>query len=95
MNRAVSGVVCTRVSGRPLVGLRLVVAVVETNVLSILGTCFSADSGKFRVSYPELSRPVDLTVFVFSPNGHFLFREPIHRAVSGAELVVRIEVPNR
>jgi hypothetical protein len=93
MNRAVSGVLITRSAGRPLAGHPVVAAAVDGTSIRVLGIATSADLGRFRICYPPLRSPVDLTLFIFSPHGHFLFREPLHRAVMGAELMLRVEVP--
>lgn len=95
MNRAVSGVLYTRSTGRPIVGARLVAARLEKNAIMILGIGLSGDYGRFRIVYPELRKPADLTLFIFSASGDLIYREPVHRAVSGAELALHIEIPHR
>lgn len=93
MNRAVFGTVTIVGSGRPLVGLQVVAAAVEGEGLSPLACVTSGDFGRFRISYPEFSHPVDLTLLILDPDGGLLYVEPIHRSISGAELGVAVEVP--
>jgi hypothetical protein len=93
MNRAVAGRLVEQETGRPLVGFQVLVAEVEPGGLQPLGVGVSGDLGRFRVNYPLCHGPVDLTLLVFSPAGRHLFTEPIHRAISGAELQLTVEVP--
>lgn len=74
-------------------GLQVVAAQVEGEDLTPLSWVTSGDFGRFRISYPEFSQPVDLTLLILDPDGGLLYVEPIHRVISGAELGVSVEIP--
>lgn len=92
MNRAISGVITVEETGRPLSGMRVVAASVSGNRAEVLGVSLSGDYGRFRVTYSPVIGPVDLTVFIFSPESRLVFTEPLHRQITGAELHIRVEV---
>lgn len=92
MNRAIFGTVTVLGSGRPLAGLQVVAAWVDGEVLSPLGWAISGDFGRFRISYPEFTHPVDLTLLILEPDGGLIHVEPIHRVISGAELGLAVEI---
>lgn len=94
MNRAVSGTLSVRESGRPLGGLQVVAARLAADGLEVLGETISGDLGRFRVTYEPLLEPADLQVLIYRTDGRLLFAEPIHRAIAGAELRLQIEVPD-
>ena len=93
MNRSVSGTLTAAGVDRPLVGLTVVAARVQDGALEPLGAAITNALGAFRIGYPPEPRPVDLTVLVLDQTGGLLYREPVHRAISGAELRIRVEVP--
>ncbi|HEY3364119.1 MAG TPA: hypothetical protein VGK74_03555 [Symbiobacteriaceae bacterium] len=93
MNRAVSGILAEAESGRPISGMRVLVARIAPVGLEFLGAAISGDYGRFRITYVPLAIPADLTLLVCSPAGRLLYTEPVHRSISGAELVIQVEVP--
>lgn len=93
MNRAISGVLTVQESGRPATGLRVVAAKIEDDELELLGDTTSGPGGRFRIDYPLMLAPVDLTIMVFSAGGNLVYREPVHRGISGAELQIRVSIP--
>lgn len=94
MNRAVSGTLTVRESGRPLAGLQVVVArLKDDDEAELLGGVISGDLGRFRVAYEPLPEPADLLLFVYSPTGRLVYTEPLHRAIGGAELRLLVEIP--
>ncbi|HYF94954.1 MAG TPA: hypothetical protein VD969_22290 [Symbiobacteriaceae bacterium] len=98
MNRAVSGTLTVRESGRPLAGLQVVAARLtggDEVELELLGGAISGDLGRFRVAYEPLDGPSDLLLFVYSPTGRLVYTEPLHRAIAGAELRLHVEIPRR
>lgn len=95
MNRAVSGTLTVRESGRPLAGLQVVAARLADDDVELLGGTISGDYGRFRVTYPPLAEPADLILFVYTPTGRLVYTEPVHRSISGAELRLHVEIPRR
>lgn len=93
MNRAVSGTLTVQETGRPLPGLRVVAARLMPGGVELLGATISGDYGRFRIAYEPLIGAADLTLLVFAANGQLLYREPVHRAITGAELNLRVAVP--
>lgn len=93
MNRAVSGTLTEQESGRPIPGLRVVAVRIDGSGMQVLGGTVSGDFGRFRIAYTPLAGPVDLSLLVISPDGRLLFTEPVHRAISGAELRLEVGVP--
>lgn len=93
MNRALSGTLAIQETGRPLVGMQVVAARLVPEGVEPLGTALSRDMGRFRVAYAPLEEPADLLLFVYSPTGRLLYTEPVHRAIYGAELRLRVEIP--
>lgn len=93
MNRAISGRLLVTGTGRPLPGMQVVVIRLFFGAAEVLGLCTAGDMGRFRVTYPPLDGPADLTLLVYSPEGRHLFTEPIHRSVLGAELRLEVEIP--
>lgn len=95
MNRAMSGTLAIRETGRPLAGLQVVAARLVDGQVDVLGTAFSGDYGRFRILYEPLPAPADLTLFVFSPTGRLIFTEPVHRCIAGAELRLQVEIDRK
>ena len=93
MNRAVSGTVSISGSGRPLAGMQVVAVRLIGGEAVLLGVGASGDMGRFRVEYPALEGPADITVLIVSPKGQVLFTEPVHREIAGAELQINVQVP--
>lgn len=93
MNRAVSGTLTVRESGRPLAGLQVVAARLLDDDVELLGGTISGDLGRFRVTYAPLAEPADLTLFIYTPEGRLIYTEPVHRAIGGAELRLHVEIP--
>lgn len=93
MNRAISGTVVTAGTGRPLPGLILLALLLEPGEPRYLGFGRTGQMGRFRIQYPPIGTAADLTVLVYSGDGQFLYMEPVHRAIAGAELQIQIEVP--
>ncbi|HYG57118.1 MAG TPA: hypothetical protein VD902_03520 [Symbiobacteriaceae bacterium] len=93
MNRALSGTVAIQETGRPLPGLQVVAARLVPGGVEPLGTTLSREMGRFRVTYEPLPEPADLFLYVYSPTGRLIYTEPIHRAICGAELRLRVEIP--
>lgn len=93
MNRAISGTLVIRESGRPVPGLIVVAVQEQPWGLDSLGAALSGDFGRFRITYPRLCGPADLTLLLFTPSGSLLFTGACHRQVSGAELNVTVEIP--
>jgi hypothetical protein len=94
MNRAVSGTLTVRESGRPLAGLQVVAArLLDGDHVELLGGTISGDLGRFRVTYAPLVEAADLTLFVYTPTGRLIYTEPVHRAIGGAELRLHVEIP--
>lgn len=94
MNRAISGTVTIQESGRPVPGLIVVAAQVQPWGQDPLGAALSGDFGRFRITYPRLCYPADLTLLLFTPSGRPVFTGARHRQVSGAELRVTVEIPD-
>lgn len=96
MNRAVSGMLTVRESGRPLAGLQVVAArLTGDEDMEMLGGAISGDLGRFRVTYEPLAEPADLLLFVYTPTGRLVYTEPLHRSIGGAELRLHVEIPRR
>lgn len=95
MNRAVSGVLKVHESDRPLGGLLVVAARVTPRGPEVLGYTVSGDYGRFRIDYQRLEGPADIALFVFSPDWHLLYTEPVHRQIEGAELQLQLAIPRR
>jgi hypothetical protein len=93
LNRAVSGTLTVRESGRPLTGLQVVAARLLDDDVELLGGTISGDLGRFRVTYAPLADPADLTLFIYTPTGRLIYTEPVHRAIGGAELRLHVEIP--
>ena len=93
MNRAVSGTVVVLETGQPLRGLIVTVSRLCSGGADLLGWAVTGDGGRFRMEYPRLCAPPDLTISLFRPDGQLLYLEPPHRSIAGAELEVRVEVP--
>ena len=93
MNRALSGTLAIQETGRPLVGMQIVAARLGPEGAEPLGTALSRDLGRFRVAYDPLDGPADLLLFVYTPTGRLVYTEPVHRAIFGAELRLRVEIP--
>ncbi len=92
MNRAISGRLVEQGTGRPLCGHLVVAGRVLGNRILLLGRERSGPEGRFRVEYPPLSEPPDLTLLVLDPEGALLYIEPPHRSIPGAELHLVVEV---
>ncbi|HWI63894.1 MAG TPA: hypothetical protein VNT75_18830 [Symbiobacteriaceae bacterium] len=95
MNRAVSGTLSVRESGKPLAGLQVVAARLAGEEAELLGAAMSGDLGRFRVTYEPLPEPADIMLLVYSPTGRLVYTEPLHRCISGAELRLHVEIPRR
>lgn len=93
MNRAISGTVVTAGTGRPLCDLILMALLLDPGEPRFLGIGRTGLRGRFRIQYPPIGYAADLSVLVYSADGEFLYMEPVHRAIAGAELQVEIEVP--
>jgi hypothetical protein len=93
VNRAVSGTVVVEETGQPLTGLTIVVGRLRPGGIEPLGWTVSGDLGRFRIDYPPLGDHPDLLLWLYGADGRFLYAEPPHRSVSGAELNLRVEVP--
>ncbi len=95
MNRAISGTLAVRETGRPLAGFVVVAVRLAPGGPVVLGISQSGVHGRFRVEYPTLDAPADLTVALFAQNGEWIFTEPVHRRIDGAELQIRLQVSLR
>lgn len=93
MNRAVSGTLTVRESGRPLTGMQVVAARLTRDDVELLSGAISGDLGRFRVTYEPFAEPVDLLLFIYTPTGRLVFTEPVHRSIAGAELRLHVEIP--
>lgn len=91
MVRAAAGWVSVQETGRPLVGLTVLVAAIGAEGVQVLGLGETEAEGHFRLEWPRLPGPVDLAILLASPNGRLLSRS-VHRAIGGAELQVQLTV---
>lgn len=95
MNRAVSGTLTVRETGKPLAGLQVVAARLLEADAELLGSAISGDLGRFRVTYEPLLDPADILLLVYTPTGRLVYTEPLHRSICGAELRLHVEIPRR
>jgi hypothetical protein len=93
MNRAVSGTLAVAETGRPLPGMRVLVARLIAGGHQVLGLSDSEDWGRFKVTYEPLAEPADLVVLIYTPDGALVYTEPAHRAITGAELRLDVAIP--